>query len=154
MKEREVENIITKFREFPNSVKNGILFLVTAWLFSYFFLYKLYAAFPGKFPEKFIYQQAAMGLFMTYFTVKIKNWGRVLCILCNIMISLLYILLSAHFFSVGYKNLSVLLSMDVGLFAMATYYLLVKETSDFFKAHNKKDPEDAPAEEQTKKKKK
>jgi hypothetical protein len=124
------------FKEYPASVKNGILFLFAGWGCHYFFLYKF---FQGKIPQRMLFQQIAIGLFLCFFVVMAKNWARILCILCNVLIVILYSLFCALFY--GSKTDFFILSGIVAiLFSVATYYLAIEESSEFFKAYGQAKP--------------
>ncbi|MCP4112791.1 MAG: hypothetical protein GY749_45895 [Desulfobacteraceae bacterium] len=130
-----------QFKEYPNSVKNGIIFLITGWICHYYFFYIFFTRQTGEMPSKELWQQVAIGVFICYFVVKIKKWARVLCLLCNAFIIILYLCIFTLFISkINYVMIS---GANLILFSISSYYLAIKESSSFFKEYNKKDEDSA-----------
>ncbi|MDM8525000.1 hypothetical protein QUF80_16640 [Desulfococcaceae bacterium HSG8] len=130
------------FKEFPSSMKNGILFLIIGWVWHYFFLYR-FSKFPSvDIQPKMVLSHLVLGLGICYCVIKVKKWARPLCITGNSII-IIYHLFFMSLFVLGNKmNLSVLSGIIVIFFSISTYYLAIKKTSKFFKEYNKKDGED------------
>lgn len=129
-------NQIEKFKNFPPSVKKGILFLLAGWLWFYWSLYGFFL--KEETPSQFI----IIGVSVCTVVIMIKNWGRVLCLLCNVMIIVVYLAVSYMFFQLEDIPKSFIASVGVVLFSLSTYYLAVGESSRFFKNHNKTQAEE------------
>jgi hypothetical protein len=122
---------------FPASAKKGILFLLLGWTWHFFFLYLFFYKRAGTVLETQLWlQQSAIALLVCFFTIRVRNWARVLCIIANLLIISLYILTAAHFFSLSIINFAIFAAVNVILFSISTYFLFIKETSDFFKLHS------------------
>ncbi len=132
------KNSMAQFKEYPNSVKNGIIFLIAGWICHYYFFYVF---FTGEIPSKELYQQIAIGVLICYFVVKIKKWARVLCLLCNAFIIIMHLCIFALF--INKINYIIISGANLLLFSMCSYYLAIKESSTFFAEYNKKDEDSA-----------
>ncbi|MFO7667293.1 MAG: hypothetical protein R6V76_11770 [Desulfobacterales bacterium] len=118
---------IKKFTELPGSVKNGIIFLIAGWIWQYFCLY--YYFFKGDIP----YNIVIAGILNMSIIIWTKQWIRILCILCNILIILTYIPVSyTLYYSKSFFLGNITLSIII-LFSLSTYCLLTKESFVFFK---------------------
>ena len=125
---------IKEFKDFPESVKIGLLFLFISWGWCFLTLY-LYMYHP---PDEIPYRQVISGVAICISVLTIKNWARMLCILSNAMI---IIQLSPLFFTyVMNDNIvqGLVIGLDLILFSLTTYYMFVKTTADFFKANTPK----------------
>ena len=63
-----------------------------------------------------------------------KNWARVLCIVCNILIIFMYLFVGASFYSSGKIYFGVIALMNVALFSLATYFLMMGTSSAYYKS--------------------
>ena len=115
----------------PAAVKYGIIFLISGWLCHYAFYFMHFA---GEMPAKTTYLQLGVGIGICYFVTAIKRWARMLCLFFNIGIIALYGLYCLAFFQSGQYNLMLLTGLIVVLFLISTYFLLQKETAQFFAA--------------------
>ncbi|MBI9084322.1 MAG: hypothetical protein JEZ11_12040 [Desulfobacterales bacterium] len=120
-------HVIEEFKAFPNSVRNAIVFLVAGWLWHYVSLYRYF--YSGNIPFK----QIVIGVSVCFFVFRIRNWARVLCIVCNILIVVMYLTVTFSFLSAGKTHYATVAGFNVVLFSLATYFLAVGESSRFFK---------------------
>ncbi|MFZ0243153.1 MAG: hypothetical protein WAL90_16045 [Desulfobacterales bacterium] len=124
-------NTAIKFGTYPPSVKKGIACLTLGWLGHLIFYFNF---FTGDVLVRNDYLMAGIGIAICYFVAAINTWARALSIFFNIGILAIYLALLA-FQNVGFE-LQVLTVAVIVLFALATYYLLRKETAEFFGRFN------------------
>jgi hypothetical protein len=129
-------NQIMEFKNYPASVKNAILFLLAGWICHYYFYFSFLV---NEFPMRTTYMQIGIGVAICFFVVSVKRWARMLCIFFNIGIAALYLLYCAAFFNSGNLNLTFLTGITLILFSISTYFLAVKESSQFFKTYMSND---------------
>lgn len=121
------------YNTFPSSAKNGILFLLSGWAMHFLFLYALF----GKELESQIWlQQSIIALLVCFFTIRVRNWARVLGIVANLLIILVYLFAIAYLYSIHLFKFSFFASAIVILFSISTFFLFKRSTSDFFKLHS------------------
>lgn len=120
-------NDLRNFRQFPVTVRRATFLLFSGWVLFYFFYYYILEG------RGFSIQQTLVGVLCCLCFLTFRNWARVLAVLCNIMFVLQFIPLSFAFLSADRMVPAVLTGIMVLLFASATYYLLVRESADFFK---------------------
>ncbi len=139
---------LEKFRTSPASFKKGFYFLIGAWLTHFIFVYLFFTKGGEAIPDKILMQQAAIGGLMALFLFMIKKWARVLCILCNILIVVLY----AAVFLIVYTNkmFSSLCVLTTILFIISTYFLAIKDTAQYFREQNPQDTDEPEDEEEPK----
>ena len=121
------------YSTFPSSAKSGILFLWMGWIWHFSFLYLI---FGGGLDRNIWLQQSAIALLVCFFTLRVRNWARVLGIVANLLIISVYLLLAAHFYSLNRMNFFVFSAMNVVFFSLSTFFLFKRETADFFKLHS------------------
>lgn len=113
------------FEGLPGASKKAVGFLVAGWIWALAGQIWSLKAVPVI--------QILFGLFLVISVLKVKDWGRMLCIFAN------FIILGANFavaVKFGLKGSFVMSGVSLGtaaLFSLSTYYLLKKETSEFFK---------------------
>jgi len=132
-----IANAIAEFRESPPSVKNGLTVLVLAWVWHLITIHYYFLKGDNH------WQQVVIGLLVCLFVFLLKNWGRVLCIVCNILILSMYLLVGAFYYSKGEVYQALIALMNVSLFSLATYFLAIGSSSSFFKSKMPK--KEAPA---------
>lgn len=121
-----MNQLLSYFEPFPRSAKNGIIALFAAWIFFIFSLHWYYL--PGQNVSRILIIAAAT----CFVVVRGYNWGRILCLLANVMISLWCVVFAAAFWGVDTGKFVVSV-VNVILFSAATYYLWTKTSSAFFK---------------------
>ncbi len=127
-------DIIDKYKALPESVKNGILFLFAGWIWHFIVLYTNF--FKGDIPTR----QMIIGLCMLFLVYKMMDksgWARALCMLSSVFIVVQYLPISLVFFSKDNFKFGVLAMTTVMFFSTSTYYLAVRESSNFFKKEDK-----------------
>ena len=125
---------IYNYRYFPKSVKTGFHFLIAAWAAFYLALYMIL---QNAIPLKLL----VIGPLMFLTILKVVNWARMLCLMCNAMVILYAAVFMVLFKADPIKFTSLLIA--VILFATASYYLLVQPSSQFFKTFGKREEGDA-----------
>ena len=119
----------------PAAVKYGIIFLICGWLCHYAFYF---AHFAEEMPSKTTYLQLGVGIGICYFVATLKRWARMLCLFFNIGIIALYGLYCLAFFQSNQYNPMMLTGLIAFLFLISTYFLLKKETAQFYAAADPK----------------
>jgi hypothetical protein len=112
------------FAQFPVSVKKGILFLITGWGWAVF----VQVWHVRKFPLSVLF-----GLFIIVVVIRIIDWGRILCVFSNAVISVTSLFIAARSAPEGVTLLGVGSFVTAILFGLSTYYLLQRESSDFYR---------------------
>jgi hypothetical protein len=120
---------------FPSSAKNGILFLLIGWIWHFLLLYMLLGTGLNIDKQDWL-RLSVIAILVCFFTLRVRNWARVLAIVANLLIISLYLLASAHFFNLNKINFSIFAAINVVLYSLSTFFLFKKETSDFFKLHS------------------
>jgi hypothetical protein len=123
------------YNTFPSSAKNGILFLVLGWLWHFLLLYMLLGT-GLKIDTQDWLRLSVIAILVCFFTLRVRNWARILGIVANLLIISLYLLATAHFFNINKTNFSIFAAINVILFSLSTFFLFKKETSDYFKLHS------------------
>jgi len=124
------------FTRFPQKVKKGIGFLIGAWIFFTLSQVVLHGTIS--------FLHTTLGMLCCVMVYSIRNGGRIACIIYNMILIVaglydLYILAGAGMI---YSLASAAGLINMILFAIATYYLLSRETASFYK----KDPKNLPQE--------
>ena len=128
------------FQQYPRSVKHGIIFFATGWLTTFLFLYRFFV--PTGRDTSDLWRIVVMGVVACFFVFRIRNWARKLCLFLNICIIAYYLLLSYDLYQKGYIEAVVTLLVSAALFALSSYYLIKKETAQFYLLN---DPKNSPA---------
>ena len=115
----------------PAAVRYGIIFLICGWLCHYAFYFMHFAE---EMPSKTTYLQLGVGIGICYFVATLKRWARMLCLFFNIGIIALYLLYCLAFFQSNKYNPMILTGLIAILFLISTYFLLKKETAQFYAA--------------------
>lgn len=129
------------FFEYPVAVKYALGFLLGGWISVYAFMYHMSMAFPGLFDNNLILRNLIIGIAICYCMFMIKPWARKLCVFFNLGIICINVLfIAARLTSVGMESPLLILHavLNTALFGFCTYYLLVKETSEYFNAREPK----------------
>ena len=127
-----------KWEEMPPSVKNAIIALLAGWIAHYLFYFGVIAEDQS---ERVTYLQLGVGIGICYCVVTIRKWARRLCIFFNIVMVPMYFLFSIAFAQGGKISLFALTAFISLAFAASLYFLLKKETAQFFSPPGK-DPEE------------
>ena len=115
--------------QYPKSVRQAVIFTVFSWLF---FLLSLYTYLTPGILDTRIAICAAVAI---YFVYSVRNWGRMISLMGNAM-AILYALFLCAIFVMGDKPmLAVLCAVNILLFSVASYFLIIKETANFFKTY-------------------
>jgi len=123
-----IAKALADFKESPPSVKNALTVLALAWIWHLISIYRYFL--PGGDHT----QHIVIGLLSCSFIFLIKNWGRVLCIVGNILVITVYLLVGIFKYSNGQIHLGLIALLNVALFSLATYFLIFGGTSAYFKS--------------------
>jgi sensor histidine kinase YesM len=120
------------FKAFPASVKKAFVFLIAGW--AWYFFSQYYYLNPGEIQPR----QVISCLVICTLTARALNWARVLCILCNILIVVIYLfIMVSDLLSPGIRPVLIAASLiNITLFSLATYFFLLKASSTFFKTYH------------------
>jgi len=118
-----------KWEEMPPSVRNAIIALLVGWIAHYIFYFGFIAEDQS---ERVTYLQLGVGIGICYCVVTIRKWARRLCIFFNIVMVPMYFLFAIAFAQGGKISLFALTAFTSLAFAFSLYFLLRKETAQFF----------------------
>lgn len=134
-------NLLNKIKSSPHSVQLCIIFLISSWAWFFMTYHSVLQSNP---PIK----QIICGLVICIFVLSFKNWARLLAIFFNAALIMLNLLLTFIWFAKGGQGQGIISGITVGFFSISTYYLVVRETREFYKQMSPK-PEDQTADEGT-----
>lgn len=117
--------------EFPKNVRRAFFLLIGGWGAHFLFLYLFFSLAQGTVPEKILYQQLAIVGLLGYFLYQAKKWARPLCLLCNVLIIVLYACFTVLFIQ-SRPGLGGLAVAVIVFFGAASYLLLGREAKAFF----------------------
>jgi len=138
--------ILEKWGSMPLVVKKAIIFLLVGWAAHYVFYFGFIAEDQ---PERVTYLNLGVGIGICYCVATIRKWARRLCIFFNIAMVVMYawavmiFAWSAVIFAQSDKVSPLILTAVAAVsFGLSLYYLLKKETAQFFSPPEKdKGPE-------------
>ena len=146
-------DIRQKWDSMPASVRNAIIALFIGWGSHYAFYFGylatdepgrvtyLWDRITGSNPNYEMLSQLAVGTGICYCVATIKKWARKMCIYFNIGMVAMYALFAIAF-ALGEKFMELALTILIaGSFAVSLYWLLKRETAQFFSLSEKKEPE-------------
>ena len=116
------------FQAYPASVRIALYTLMLAWVT---FLWSVHQYYGPEFLSRF----AIGGILIVFFMLRLRNWARMLCLCANAM-AIIYCSLFGYVFTLGDARNPVAVffsALCVLLFAVNSYFLLVKPTREFFK---------------------
>lgn len=133
------------FKAYPKVVRNAIIFLVAGWLVHYYFFFTHLESIlfsdivAGGQANRTVYLQLGVGIGICYFVAAINRWARALCLWFNLIIIVFYGIL---FYFIQHKatTTGMLTAIVAILFCMATYFLLNKQTAEYFNTYGLSDP--------------
>ena len=118
--------------------------LVLGWALHLCYYYYLFVHKPGAELARVDYLMIGVGVAICFFVAAINKWARMLCVFFNLAIVFMYLALTllqqANFFQ------RLFTAAVAGLFGLATYYLLKKETAAYFQFYNQPPEQDQPEE--------
>ncbi len=116
-------NFMSDFRSLPGSLKISIIFLYIGWVWFFVTLYNILGELPAR---VFI-----AGVSACILAITVYKWGRILCLMCNTIVVLLSLCFAVYFWNVDFMKV-IVFGLNIGLFSITTYYLAIKESSEFF----------------------
>ena len=120
-----------KFQQYPNSVKTAIVCLVLGWVLHLAYYLTNIA---GSELVRNDYLMIGIGVAICFFVAAINRWARMLCIFFNLPIIFMYIAFALlQQAGIGLRLFAGAVAV---LFCLTTYYLLKKETAEYFKIYN------------------
>lgn len=129
-------NRLLLFFEYPPAVRIALGFLLGGWLSIAAFIAHIEWSFPGRFTQATVLRMLVVGLGICYCVFRIKPWARKLCIFFNvgiIGINLFFLIIRLSALGITSPALSAHALLNVILFGCSTYYLMIDETTRFFK---------------------
>ena len=139
-------NLHIDFQRYPQVVKNAIVSLVAGWALFLAYYYYLFIHTTGSELARFDYLMIGVGVAICFFVAAINKWARMLCIFFNLPIIATCITLTLfHQTTLGQRFIPAAVAV---LFCFSTYYLLQKETAEYFKRYNQLSDQDKPEETQ------
>lgn len=133
-----MQNKLLVFFEYPLGVRYALGLLLVGWMSVYAFMYHINVFFPDRFTSALVLRNLIVGIGICYCVFRIKPWARKLCIFFNLgIICINGLFLVIRISSVGMESPSLILHalLNIVLFGLCTYYLMIKETSGYFKSH-------------------
>ncbi|KPJ75655.1 MAG: hypothetical protein AMJ54_14395 [Deltaproteobacteria bacterium SG8_13] len=135
-------NTNIQFQIYPQPVKNAIVSLVAGWALFLAYYYYLFIHLAGSELARFDYLMIGVGVAICFFVAAINKWARMLCIFFNLPIIATCLTLTLfHQTTLGQRFIT---GSVAGLFCLATYYLLNKETAAYFKTYNQSPEHEKP----------
>ena len=134
-------NKLLVFFEYPVGVRYALGLLLGGWISVYAFMYHINTVFPDRFSSALVLRNLIVGIGICYCVFRIKPWARKLCIFFNLGIICINVLfLAIRLSSVGMESPALIFHalLNIILFGLCTYYLLIKETSGYFKVREPK----------------
>lgn len=123
--------LLNKFRAFPGGVRTAWLWLGAGWGLHFLFLWLAFILGRQDLPEKILYQQVAIAALLFFFLYQGRKWARVLCLLCNALIILLYAAFAALFGGRS-PELALLAVFVIGCFGAASGYFMTPAVRAFY----------------------
>jgi hypothetical protein len=117
------------YRSFPPDLRYALYCLFCGWIAIYCFAYLITTS-PGT-----LGLLLGLGVAGCFSLIKVKEWARRLTITGDIVIVVSFLLFAAALRN-SRIDLSVLALIIAVVFSLATYFLITRETSAFFKAAN------------------
>jgi hypothetical protein len=112
-------------------VRRAIVCLTLGWIVHLAYYYKF---FTGEALVRNDYLMVVIGIAICFFVASINTWARALSLFFNLGIMVIYLVLLA--FQKADFGPQLLTTLVIALFALATYYLLRKDTAEFFRSFN------------------
>jgi hypothetical protein len=126
--------IMNDFKTYPQRVKTGLVLLLISWVW-------FFSAMQFFLKIEISTRELVAGAGVVVLAGTMKNWARWLCIMCNLMAILNCVAYALDIQRIsqegGFSVLSTALIISAVLFALSTYYLSTKSSSDFYKAYNR-----------------
>jgi len=136
-----MQSKLFEFYEYPVGVRYALGLLLMGWISVYAFMYHINTFFPDRFPNALILKNLVVGIGICYFVFRIRPWARKLCIFFNlgiICVNILFIAIRLSSIGLASPSLTLHALLNIVLFGLCTYYLLIKETSEYFKVREPK----------------
>ena len=126
-------NTAIDFERYPSNVKKAIVCLTLGWIAHLAFYFKFL---PGDVSARSDVLMVGVGIVACFFVASINNWARMLSLFGNIIILVTYLYLAMLVFQKPAVVLQAMTTTVLILFTLATYYLLRKDTAEFFRSFN------------------
>ena len=125
---------LSEFRNLPGSMQKAFISLAIGWGLHLLIVFLLFQD-----DSKIVLQNLAIGVFVFVFVVvKQKNWARTLCLISNLLLVLFYVFTTLLMFG-GRSEVAALAGINSGIFLVASWFLIKKETVAHFKSLMQKD---------------
>ena len=114
--------------EWPQSVKNGVFAVIGGWLGVYAFMFVFSTQYGRVFSNRLILQTVILGVGLSFFIIRGKNWARIISIYGNFipLLLALFYLLYVHVFHAIQLNwlLSALALVTAIAFGLSIFFLI------------------------------
>jgi hypothetical protein len=120
--------IIDDFKSYPKSVQKGLVLLLISWIW-------FFSAMQFFVKSEISTRGLVAGAGVLVLAGTMKNWARWLCNMCSIMACIYCAVLAVVASGAASLIFSAL------LFALSTYFLSIKSSSEFYKIYNQTEPE-------------
>ncbi len=127
---------LKQYKTHPENVKLAINYLFVAWLMHYVSIYILSQYIPLE--GRFMTQMYFIGPAVFILVFSMRNWARMLCILCQALSITLYLFLLTLFAIAMNLKFGMICVVNLILFSLSTYFLARKETADYMKEEDRK----------------
>ena len=122
---------LKKIKTFPKSVKNGIYFMIAAWVGHWIFFCAYFLRRTGEIPGDLFLRHFLLGGIVCFFLIRQRAWARWLGIMGNAIILVYYIMWILSY-QMHIAEMAIMVFIMV-LFSFSTYQLFRKESSEFYK---------------------
>jgi succinate-acetate transporter protein len=128
----------SEFRNLPVTLQKAFISLGVGWMIHLVIVFLLFHN-----DQKIVVQNVAIGVFVLVFVViKKKNWARTLCLIANLLLLLFY-LFTTLLMHAGQPEIAALSGLNAGIFAIASWFLMKKETATYYKELMEDDSSDS-----------
>ena len=133
---------IKEFKDFPRNIKISLVLQFISW--AVFFI--SVTSFLHNYGIRLNNRQIIAGTVVCLSILTINNRARLLCVVCNSMLIIQFLRVIPDAIAMPNPTVWILFGLNVALFSSATILLMLKPTSDFFKANTKPLYKNAPPE--------
>ena len=118
-----------EFLKLPDSLRKAFISLVLGWGIHLGIVTLLFLD-----DRKIVIQNIVIFAFVVIFVmVKKRNWARTLCLISNLLLMLFYVF-TALLMAGGRPAIAALAGINTGIFVVASWFLMKKETVAYFKS--------------------
>ncbi len=134
--------------DWPKCVRNGVVFLIGGWLSVYGFMLAFTYYYGPVFSKKIILQTLILGVGLSYFVIRGRNWARVISLFGNfvpILLGLTYLAYVHLFYAIELNWIISMISLLVVLFfGLSIFYLSRPQSKTHFQLSSGSDNDSVP----------